>query len=83
MATMNISLPEGLKRWVEQQAQSGRYSNSSDYMRDLIRRDQERALKIANMQASVTEGLESGVGVKSMEELKTLARSRVQKASLK
>ena len=43
MATMNVSLPDKMKEWVEQQAQSGRFSNASDYVRDLIREDQERA----------------------------------------
>jgi antitoxin ParD1/3/4 len=50
-----------MKDWVEAQAKTGRYSNASDYVRDLIRRDQERAVKIADMQALLTEGLESGV----------------------
>ena len=45
MATMNISLPDPMKQWVEEQADTGRYSNASDYVRDLIRRDQERADK--------------------------------------
>ena len=40
MGTMNISLPDPMKSWVEDQAKSGRYANSSDYVRDLIRRDQ-------------------------------------------
>jgi len=43
MATMNISLPDQMKEWVEAQSESGRYSNASDYVRDLIRRDQERS----------------------------------------
>ncbi|EYD75939.1 ParD protein (antitoxin to ParE) [Rubellimicrobium mesophilum DSM 19309] len=60
MATMNVSLPDPMKDWVEQQTKGGRYSNASDYVRDLIRRDQERAAKIAAMQRLVTEGLESG-----------------------
>ena len=47
MATMNVSLPDQMKDWVEAQAQTGRYANSSDYVRDLIRKDQERAAKIA------------------------------------
>ena len=42
MATMNVSLPDPMKEWVEAQSQTGRYSNASDYVRDLIRRDQER-----------------------------------------
>ncbi|MDD3517824.1 MAG: type II toxin-antitoxin system ParD family antitoxin [Chromatiales bacterium] len=73
MATMNISLPDAMKRWVEQQGQSGRYSNSSDYVRDLIRRDHERAMKIAHLQVLAAEGLESGVGERGMEELKAVA----------
>lgn len=49
MATMNVSLPGPMKDWVEAQARTGRYSNASDYVRDLIRRDQTRNDKIAAM----------------------------------
>lgn len=76
MATMNVSLPEPMKEWVEQQAQSGRYSNASDYVRDLIRRDQDKAAKIAHVQALVTEGLESGTGSRTMDELRKAASER-------
>lgn len=76
MATMNVSLPEAMKQWEENQARSGRYSNISDYVRDLIRRDQELALKIAHMQALVTEGMESGPGKHTMEELRGAARKK-------
>lgn len=61
MATMNVSLPDPMKHWVEAQARTGRYSNASDYVRDLIRRDQERAEQHARLQAAITEGIESGV----------------------
>ncbi len=73
MATMNISLPEAMKQWVEQQGHSGHYSNSSDYVRALIRRDYERTAKITHLQALATEGLQSGAGQRSMEELKAAA----------
>lgn len=80
MATMNVSLPDPMKDWVEQQARSGRYSNASDYVRDLIRRDQERAAALARMQALITEGLESGVSDQSLdeviEEARQMARQR-------
>lgn len=76
MATMNVSLPDPMKDWVEEQARSGRYSNASDYVRDLIRRDQDRAAKIAAMQRLVTEGLESGVAPSSMDEILEEARER-------
>ena len=58
MATMNVSLPDAMKDWVEGQTQSGRYSNASDYVRDLIRRDQERSNKIAAMQRLIDEAEE-------------------------
>ncbi len=61
MATMNISLPDQMKAWVEEQTKDGRYANSSDVVRDLIRREQVRAEKIANMQRLVDEGRASGI----------------------
>lgn len=74
MATMNISLPDAMKDWVEGQAETGRYSNSSDYVRDLIRRDQERAAKTAQLQALITDALASGVSEKSFDEIIEEAR---------
>lgn len=75
MATMNISLPEAMKQWVEQQGRSGHYSNSSDYVRDLIRRDYERAVKVARLQALTSEGIQSGAGTRTMAELKAAAKA--------
>ena len=51
MATLNISIPQEMKVWIENQAKLGTYSNSSDYIRDLVRRDQEQrgALKKAQL----------------------------------
>ena len=69
MATMNISLPDQMKAWVEAQSADGRYSNSSDYVRDLIRREQVRAEKIANMQRLVDEGRASGVSDQSPRQI--------------
>lgn len=60
MASMNVSLPDPMKEWVEAQAATGRYANASDYVRDLIRKDQESAAKIEAMRKRVEEGLASG-----------------------
>ncbi|MBI4998434.1 MAG: type II toxin-antitoxin system ParD family antitoxin [Rhodocyclales bacterium] len=43
MSTMNISLPESLKSFVDEQVSSGSYGTSSEYLRELIRKDQDRA----------------------------------------
>ena len=42
MSTMNISLPEALKSFVDQQVSGRGYSSSSEYVRELIRKDQDR-----------------------------------------
>ena len=60
MASMNISLPEQMREWVQAQIEAGKYASSSDYIRDLIRQDQERRDKIAALQRAIEEGLESG-----------------------
>ena len=81
MATMNVSLPDPMKDWVEQQTKGGRYSNASDYVRDLIRRDQDKASKIAAMQRLVSEGLESGVvAAETMDDILDEARKRTAAA---
>lgn len=74
MATMNVSLPDPMKDWVQDQAKSERYSNASDDVRELIRRDQDRAAKIAAMQALVTEGLESGTAPDTLAGIRAAAR---------
>lgn len=73
MATMNISLPDPMKQWVETQTETGRYSNVSDYVRDLIRREQERNDKIAHMQRLVDEARASGLSDLTMDDIRALA----------
>ncbi len=79
MVTMNVSLPHPMKEWVEAQAKTGRYSNASDYVRDLIRKDQMRGDKIAAMQRFVDDGLQSGVGTRSRDELFAAAVANAEK----
>lgn len=74
LATMNVSLPDQMKDWVETRLETGRYANASDYVRDLIRHDQERTEKIAGLQRLVDEGLASGSGTRSMAEIRQDAR---------
>jgi antitoxin ParD1/3/4 len=42
MTTMNISLPEALKSFVDEQVTGHGYGTSSEYVRELIRKDQDR-----------------------------------------
>lgn len=67
MAQMNVSIPDKLKHWAEQRVAEGRYSSTSDYVRDLIRRDEaqetEKAGEIERLRAIWDEGLASGEAV--------------------
>ena len=75
MATMNISVPDPMKDWVKDQIDEGKYASSSDYVRDLIRKDQQEKDKFAALQAAITRGIESGqAGELDMESIKRKAR---------
>ena len=60
MATMNISLPDPMKNWIEEHLKDGTFSNSSDYLRHLIRKDQERTVAIKMLQQEIEKGIQSG-----------------------
>lgn len=63
MATMNISLPAQMKDWIEAQVATGRYANASDYVRDLVREQQEKGLALKDLHVEIQRGLDSGVPV--------------------
>lgn len=60
MAVLSVTLPEKLREFAEQQVTSGRYSDVSDYVRDIVRRDLERRAAVAEIQAALNEGEASG-----------------------
>ena len=59
MQTMNISLPDQLKEFVDTQVGSGRYSSVSEYVRGLIREDEKRHAQ-EKLEALLIEGIQSG-----------------------
>lgn len=69
MATMNVSLPDPMKKWVEAQIESGHYSNASDYVRDLIRRDQEYQAKHEALVNALAAGENSGTSKKTIDDI--------------
>ena len=59
MTTLNISLPEQMRSFIENQVSKGFYSTASDYIRDLIRDDQKRKDQ-AKLESLLLEALEGG-----------------------
>ena len=69
MATMNISLPKKMKDWVEKRVSEGSYANSSDYIRDLIREDEERRQVYDEIMQTAEHGLASGFSERTPQEI--------------
>jgi antitoxin ParD1/3/4 len=59
METMNIALPETMKRFVQERVNEGGYSSVSEYIRELIRGDQRRKAE-ERIDVLLLEGLDSG-----------------------
>ena len=62
MSQLNVSVPPTLKSWIDHRVSEGRYSSASDYIRDLVRRDQDAAREETEwLRGLIAEGLASGV----------------------
>jgi antitoxin ParD1/3/4 len=82
MPSLNISLPAPLREWIEAQIEGGRYGNASEYLRELIRRDQERQAQ-ERLERLLLDGVESGraspLTEKDWAELRTAVAERLEK----
>jgi antitoxin ParD1/3/4 len=74
MATMNVSLPDPMREWVEDQVKGGTFANASDYIRDLIRHDQ---VKHVALRAAIQEGLDSGRSPRKAQDIVADAKARL------
>jgi antitoxin ParD1/3/4 len=74
MATMNVSLPDDLKGFVDSQVSQGDYGSTSEYVRELIRRDQDRR----QLRAALLEGARSPVVVNADTEYFASLRDHAQ-----
>ena len=70
MSQLNVSIPPALKTWIDDRVAEGRYSSASDYIRDLVRRDQDTAKEETEwLRGLIAEGLASGVIEKDAREV--------------
>lgn len=76
MAALNISLPDQVRIWLEEQVEQGGYRDASEYIEDLIRQDQSSEKEFQRLQASVAQGLASGVSELSVEDIWNDVKSR-------
>ena len=76
---MNISLTDDLKAFVDGRIKARGYSSASEYMRDLVRLDEERASE-ERFKALIQEGLDSGPDPRSWDELREEWTGRIEAA---
>ena len=70
MSQLNVSIPPALKTWIDHRVTEGRYSSASEYIRDLVRRDQDAATEETEwLRGLIAEGLASGVIEKDASEV--------------
>ena len=82
MATMNISLPEPLKQFVDEEVREGGFSGTSDYVRDLIRqRQREKAAEF--LRQLIAEGLASGPATPQEPDMFDKMRLRARERAIK
>ena len=75
-----ITLSDTQDAWIKAQIRRGAFTNDSEYIRDLVRRDQEAQDKQANLRAAIADGLDSGVSERSLDAIWAEGEARVRKA---
>ncbi|MDX1635190.1 MAG: type II toxin-antitoxin system ParD family antitoxin [Marinobacter sp.] len=73
-----ITLSDRQSEWVKSRIASGDFTNDSEYIRDLIRRDQERHAGIEQLRAALLEGEESGISKRTPGDIRKAARERLK-----
>ncbi len=69
MASMNVSVPDLMRDWVENRISNGQYASISDYVRALIRRDQAQTDAHHSLVAALIEGETSGVSKRRIPDI--------------
>lgn len=83
MATIRktITLSDNQDAWIKAQIARGAFTNDSEYIRDLVRRDQEGQNKLSDLRRAIAEGLDSGVSERSLDEIWAAAEERHRSAN--
>lgn len=81
MATVRktITLSDTQDAWIKSQISRGSFTNDSEYIRDLLRRDQTQQDQLAELKQSIAEGLESGLSDQSLKDVWGAAEARHNK----
>lgn len=76
-----ITLSDNQDAWIKAQIARGAFTNDSEYIRDLLRRDQEGQNKLSDLKQAIAEGLESGYSDMSLDAIWAAAEERSRSAN--
>ncbi|MCB1850945.1 MAG: type II toxin-antitoxin system ParD family antitoxin [Chromatiaceae bacterium] len=64
-----ITLTDQQDKWIKSRIAAGEYTNDSEYIRALVRRDQEQNTRFRALKAAIQEGLDSGISDKTLRDI--------------
>ena len=73
-----VTLTDQQERWIKVRTAAGDFTSDSEYIRELIRRDQEEGIKLQALKSAIQEGLESGVSDKTVPQIMEEVEARLR-----
>jgi antitoxin ParD1/3/4 len=74
-----ITLTEQQDQWIKAKIAAGQFTNDSEYIRDLVRRDQDRNAQIEAIRATLIEGEKSGMSTRTPDDIRKAVQERMRK----
>jgi antitoxin ParD1/3/4 len=80
MATVRktVTFTQQQDNWIKSQINAGKYTNDSEYLRDLVRRDQAKKGKFNTLKSAIQTGLDSGISEKSIPDIMNEVEKRLR-----
>lgn len=78
MPAMSISLSDKMRGFIKSRVEGGDYHNESEYIRDLVRRDQERLKNEDNLMAELDAAMASGISDQKIPDIMREVKSRLK-----
>ena len=73
-----ITVTDQQDEWIKSRIEAGEFTNDSEYIRDLIRRDQARVSETEAIRAALIDGEQSGISDKTPEEVRQTVKKRLR-----
>jgi antitoxin ParD1/3/4 len=74
-----ITFTEQQDKWIKAKIAGGQFTNDSEYIRDLVRRDQEKNAEIEMLRAALIEGEHSGMSTRTPDDIRKAVQERMRK----